>query len=110
MNAANKEPSGPDTMNSRLPDVARRLRDFGVHQVNVTYQAGPLLGMAFINANDEPMWVPRGDNDTARILDVIHALLKERLPTLDEGSSGSGVFKWNLVDDVLEHRHIQFGL
>lgn len=105
MNDINGNPGGSaDTMSARLPDVARALKEAGVHHVIASYQAS-LIGMAFLDSDEKPMFVRLRQTHIVHVAEVFHSLLRKRHPTAAENINQGGIFDWDVPANTLEHQH-----
>ncbi|MDY6949162.1 MAG: hypothetical protein SXG53_26005 [Pseudomonadota bacterium] len=97
--------SASKKMSAALPLVSRRLKQEGIVRVHASYIGGQIM-FAFLDAKDQPVGSPAILLSVREIQRVFGSLMARRYPDARNNENVSGIFRWDIDADTIEHEHI----
>jgi hypothetical protein len=88
----------------KLQELRDALRKVGVVRVVATYEKNALL-VAFLNSQETPILLPDIDTVADELARLLAIVVRRRCPEGTPRQAHTGSFNWDLVEDVLTHKH-----
>jgi len=110
--APNRPTGAPQSMRSRVPDLAQYLSDCGVTLVRLEYWGGEERGCAeviFLSRADGSPYHIRNPERWMQLKAAFVAILKARQPDWADGNGSAGDFRWDIKADSVQHSHYTLG-
>jgi len=93
------------------PAVRAELRALGVVTVSAEYDgvgdSGQIEQISFLDASDAAQTIQIGEATRERVESLLYALLELRHDGWENNDGAFGSFRWNLIDETIEHEHNQ---